>query len=216
MGWVLYGNDLVITGSLFGVVGSAIWIKGGIFRPDLMEEVRTYSGRNPFQIKAAVLQRWDDVVAFTWLALSFLLALVGTIQSSRDSTTDPFWIRFDTRTLAAILLAFGGAVFLLSLRISKWLGMRQAVPILVSLQQEILAGALDVIRQGGLRKDMRLPGAIVSQELKDKVVADATRRLDQVGRLLEIPRRPAESDASYGERLEAFARRFPVVKTDDE
>ena len=53
---------LGIVGSLLGVVGSAIWIKGGVFRPDLMEEVRTYSGRNPFQVKAAIVQRWDDVV----------------------------------------------------------------------------------------------------------------------------------------------------------
>ena len=62
MSWLPYGSDLVIVGSLLGVVGSAIWIKGGVFRPDLMEEVRTYSGRNPFQVKAAIVQRWDDVV----------------------------------------------------------------------------------------------------------------------------------------------------------
>ena len=214
MSWLPYGSDLVIVGSLLGVVGSAIWIKGGVFRPDLMEEVRTYSGRNPFQVKAAIVQRWDDVVAFAWLALSFMFSLLGSIQSGRDLSRKLFWARLDTLVLVPIPLAVGAGLFLASLRISKWLGMRQALPILVNLQPEILALALHVIRHDGLRADQLIPGAIVGLEQIAKQLADATRRLEQVGRLVEIPRRPTEEDLSYGDRLEAFARRFAVTEMD--
>jgi hypothetical protein len=212
--WLPYGGDLVIAASLLGVVGSAIWIKGGIFRPDLMEEVRLYLGRNPFQVKAAILQRWEDVVAFTWLSLSFLLSLLGAVQSGRDQSRELYWAQLDTRILFPTLLAVGTALFLASVWISKWLGMRQAVPVLVNLQHELLSGALHVIRHDGLT-DQLIPGAVVGPEQKTKQLAEAARRLDQVGRLVEILRRAEEGDASYGERLEAFARKFPTTTVED-
>jgi hypothetical protein len=89
------------------------------------------------------------------------------------------------------------------------------VPVLVNLQHELLSGALHVIRHDGLRADQLIPGAVVGPEQKTKQLAEAARRLDQVGRLVEILRRAEEGDASYGERLEAFARKFPTTTVED-
>jgi hypothetical protein len=199
-------------GQLFGVVGSAIWIRGGIFRPDLTQETSLFLGRNPFQVKAAIRQRWENVVAFTWIALSFLLSLFGTMQSARNQKLEMFWAELDAPVLILVFLSVGVALYLLSVKFSKWFGMRRATPLLVNLQRHLIARAAHVLRHGGLRENQLIPGVIVSEEQKEKQLAEARRRLDQVGSLLEVPRRVGEEDAGYVERLEAFAQRYPAAE----
>lgn len=132
MSWSPCGADLVVAGLLIGVVGSAVWIKGQIFRPDLTQETTIFLGQNPFQIKTAINQRWESLTAF---ALSFAISIVGTIQGAQDQACIGSWVRIHPSLLVTLLACGGVGLFLLSLWASKRCAMCEALPRLVELQR---------------------------------------------------------------------------------
>jgi len=180
-----------------------------------MRTVLTFVGRNPFEFKAAVVQRWESLLAMMWIALSFLLSLICTVQGARAQQTQGLSIQFGMPTLIAVLAALALTTAAGSIRVAKCLAMHQALPILANLQREVHASAAHVIVHNGLRADQLAPGVVVSEAQREDQIRTARRRLDQVGTLLEFARQSAETDSSYAQRLGDYLAKFPAISLDE-
>lgn len=211
-----YKNDLVMLGLLCGLVGSVVWLKGGIWRPNLTLESATFWGSNPFVIKSIVFQRWENIVAAFWIMLGFALSAMGTYQAIRNPGAREKWFASGyalwISVLAAVLVSVGSFTF------ADWMAKREFHPVLVAMQREALTYAAGLIRRDGLEEREAQPGAVVvpDQHVRNQRIKSALRNLRIIGTLFELPRQGGESDLAYVERLEDFFARFPgpVVKDD--
>jgi hypothetical protein len=204
-----YRNDLVLVGLLFGAVGSGLLVRSGISRPALSQEAATFLGTNPFIVKGASLLRADYVIGFAWIFLGFIASMIGTVQSVRDPVSSEWLVRLDPYLLAGAVVIALVVLSAGSLWASKKIALRRVLPELVALQWKLLATATGTVERDGVHEMYLVRGAVQPSEAdRQRHLEDARRQLKQVGELVELPRRPGESDVAYAHRLRSFCARY--------
>ena len=78
------------------------------------------------------------------------------------------------------------------------------MPMMVHLQRELYSLCATCLSSGGLQQSEIDNGTKISQETRDQRLLETRRRLDQMGQLLDLPRKPLEVDRDYIQRFESI------------
>lgn len=195
------GFDLLIIGASFGVGGSLILAKAYL-HPSFPDEVaQAFFGSNPFQVRNALSQRYEAIAGAIWLAVSLIASPVGSILTTQGIETlssANLW------THTFLLLFLGSFAWFVTIKITKWLSRRTYIPRMIEMQRELFDLASEAITYGGFYKREVDAKANLDTSTRESRLAEATRRLEQIGKLLDIPRTAAETDSQYSKRLQPF------------
>jgi hypothetical protein len=106
---------------------------------------------------------------------------------------------------AIILTVAGCTAWIGTIAITKRLGRRRYLPRMLEMQQEVFQIASSVIEHDGLYKEeVGQSSVVIEDATRQRRRADATRQLDQIGRLIDLPRQPMETDNNYLKRIQPF------------
>jgi hypothetical protein len=196
----MLGFDLVLAGTTFGFVGSIIMAKSFLKPSFQRQATQSYYGQNPYLARNQIVQRVEALVGATWLAVSFLCGSLGAVISATEGTaSDPshYWSHFAAIVLIAAIL------LLLSVQYSKRESKKQYIPMMLYLLREGYQHSFRLLSTGGLEED-ELQRTDITQDITNQRLMGVARRLDDIGKLIEVPRQPLENDRDYAQRMKAL------------
>ncbi|MFQ5804437.1 MAG: hypothetical protein ACE5JQ_16225 [Candidatus Methylomirabilales bacterium] len=197
------GYDLNMVGVVLAA-GSALLLAKAYLFPSFPEEsAATIFKANPFQIRNGIIQRREATAGAIWLMGSLLAFLTGYA-----------WTAYGGE-IGFLLGPFGDALLVLAVGIAAWCGTigttncrsrRAYLPRMIQMLREGFEQDSFVIAHGGLyQNEIEARDAVSpSPAVREKRLESATRHLDQIGKLIDIPRRKWETDSEYVERLRPF------------
>jgi hypothetical protein len=167
------------------------------------QATQAFFGQNPFLVRNQIVQRVEALVGTFWLVFGFLFGAIGTvltaISAEKRLATD-YWLHF------AIIIAGTAILLVLSLRWTKYKSRQEYRPMMVHLQRELYLLCAAYLANGGLDQSEIAHAANFPQETRNQRLLETRHRLDQLGQLLDAPRKPLELDRDYIRRLEPFFR----------
>jgi hypothetical protein len=161
------------------------------------EAALTFFDGNPFQIRNGIIQYYEQLAGMIWLAGAVVLS-------------QPFAGGWPARSLGGpcldILgaLGAGGAAWLVTMVLIKWRSARVYRPQMVERQRELFEQAAFMVTHEGRTPEQVNGGGDVPLASRQQRLAEAAQSLDQIGKLLDMPRKEHETDAQYVERLNPF------------
>lgn len=200
------GYDFIITSGILGVGSAFFFAKSYLFPSFLTEAARTFLGSNPFQLRNGICQRWEAVAGVAWAAVGLVLLVLGTIRTVRGGR-EGYLVTSWLAILFAV--AVGAAAWIASAAIVGRLSRREYLPRMIEMQCGVFDAAAQAISNSGLRAEEVRVGLTLSAEQRQQRVDEAARRLDQAGKLIDLPRTQGESDLDFLKRLTPFFERKP-------
>jgi len=197
----LIGFDLLILGAVLGVGGSVLLGKSNLAPSYPDDLASTFWGSNPFQLRNLIKQRYDAIAGAIWLGLSLLALASGTIWATANTSLGPF---SDLVIHTLVLLLVGSCGVWGTIVFSNRISRKIYLPQMIAMQREVFEQAWSVIENDGLYKTEVQQSATISPEVRRQRRTDATRQLNQIGKLIDLPRKPNESDNEYLRRIEPF------------
>jgi hypothetical protein len=194
------GLDFVLAGAALGFVGSIMMAKSFLGGPFQRQITQTYLGQNPYLVRNQIVQRVEAFVGTIWLAASFLCGSLGAVISATESTAidrSQYWLHF-----AAIIL-MAASILWLSVLYTKQKSRNEYIPMMLYLLRGSYQHNVKLLSTGGL-EDNELHRIDIAQDIKEKRLMDVSRKLDDIGNLVEISRQPREIDRDYAKRLKAL------------
>jgi hypothetical protein len=197
----MIGFDLLILAAVLGVGGSLLLAKSNMWPSFSKELAQSFYGSNPYQMRSLIAQRIEAIAGATWLCLSLPLMALGTIVTS--STSQPIeTFNYLVHTLTVIGLGVIGGW--LTLRITDSISRNKYVPQMVESQREIFRLSTQYLVNSGVSDDELPHQANVSAPSRKGRLATVTKWLNQIGTLIDVPRKASEADDSYHARLRPF------------
>jgi hypothetical protein len=199
----MIGFDLTVLGTCLGFLGSIILARSYLTPAFAKQATQAFFGQNPFLVRNQIVQRVEALAGTFWLVFGFLFGAIGTVLTSiaeEERLASDYWLHF--------VLTIGGTVilFVLSLRWTKYKSRQEYRPMMVHLQRELYRRCAAYLSNGGLEQHEIDRGANIPQETRDQRLLETRPKLDQLGQLLDAPRKPLELDRDYIRRLEPFFR----------
>jgi drug/metabolite transporter (DMT)-like permease len=193
----MIGFDLVTFGACLGFLGSLIMAKS-FLKPSYQDKlVKTYWNQNPYAMRQQIIQRVEASTGTFWLVLGFLLATVGNVITVSQDAKCNFT---DCASHFGVFLAFTAMLFWSSLYYAASKSKKEYLPLMVFLQRDAYQMCTIYIAAGGAHPSEA--GQDVKQEVREQRLSDTRRNLDQIGELVDVPRKPLESDKDYAKRME--------------
>lgn len=194
----MLGFDLTIFGTSLGSLGSFILAKSYLAPSFPKQATQSFLGQNPYLVRNQIMQRIEAQTGTSWVLLGFLLLSVGTVFTSTIEDTHPtqdYWSHFIAITIGTITL------YILS---SKWIKHRskqEYMPIMIYLQRGLYEQCGTYLQNNYRERHEIEQGISISEEIVDKRRTLTRTDLDQIGQLIDIPRKPLEIDREYFGRL---------------
>jgi hypothetical protein len=194
----MLGFDLTIFGTSLGVLGSFILAKSYLAPSFARQATQTFWDQNPYLVRNQIMQRIEALTGTFWVLLGFLLLSVGTVFTLTMEDTQPaqdYWIHFTAITAVTITL------FIPS---SKWIKHRskqEYVPMMIYLQRGLYEQCSSYIHNNYREQREIEQETIISEDILHKRRTSIRAHLDQIGQLIDIPRKPHEMDREYFGRL---------------
>ena len=184
--------DLLILAGVLGAGGSYITVKSNLERlsPQLAGSFFDY---NPYQVRNMISMRHEAIAGTIWLGLSLVVMSTGTIVSSIDP---PHLQIMDYLVHTFLIIGFGFLAAWLTLTITHAISRRVYIPRMIECHSDLFDRCT---------RDVRKP------EMQEQLHRD----LDQIGTLIDVPRRDNEDDSSYLDRLRPFFTADRESKVDD-
>lgn len=198
----MIGFDLTVLGACLGFLGSIILSLSYLTPAFAKQATQTFWDQNPFLVRNQIVQRVEALTGTFWLVSGFLFGAIGTVLTSISAekrlATNYYWLHF------ALIIVGTAILLVLSLRWSKYRSRQEYRPMMVHLQRELYRLCAAYLANGGLDQTEVTHAADFPQETRDQRLLGTRDRLDQLGQLLDVPRKPLELDRDYIRRLEPF------------
>jgi hypothetical protein len=197
----MIGFDILILAAILGVGGSLLLAKSNLQPSFTKELAQSFYGSNPYQVRSLVTQRIEAIAGAIWLCGSLPLMALGTIITS--GTNQP--VQTSSYVIHAIILIVLGVIGgWLTLRITDRVSRTRYLPQMVELQREIFSTSTQYLKNGGV-SEQELPNQTnISDSTRKERLATVTRWLNQIGALIDVPRKASEADDDYLARLRPF------------
>jgi hypothetical protein len=207
----MYEYQFLIVGAVLAAGSALFFAKAYLFPSFPYETARTFLGANPFQVRNGIIQRHEAIAGVIWLIGGLVAVLIGTVQTVVGGKIHYL---IGPWSDMVILLAGGVVLRLSAVAITKWLSRRAYLPRMIEMQRELFDRDSFTIAHGGLYRDnVEVKGAVQpSAAILQERLADASRRLDQIGKLTDVPRRAGEADDQYVERLRPLFQSSGVTR----
>jgi len=195
------GFDLLIVGAVLGV-GSALLFAKSNLNPSYPDETATaYLGSNPFQLRNTICQRSEAVAGAVWLALSLLCLSAGSILAAgtgQQRCYGSLWLH----TTVIILAGLGGLWG--TLAIANKLSRKTYLPRMIAVCREGFELCSIYVTHAGRSQVEVDRGILPELSTQQRRLAETTAFLDMIGKVIDVPRKTAEVDSQYMERLRSF------------
>jgi hypothetical protein len=143
------------------------------------EAAGTHLDGNPFQIRNGIIQRYEQIAGMIWLAGAVVLSQPFMASWLSASLVGPWTDLF-------VALAGGAGAWLVTMMVIKWRSARVYRPRMIETHRGLFEEAATRLSRDG-------------RTLED--VAVAAEYLDQIGKVLDRPRRADETAVQHAERL---------------
>lgn len=209
----MLGFHLLIAGAVSAFIGSILTIKSILHQPFSDELAKSYWGKNPFRIRNDVIQQVEAVTGTIFMAISFLLVVAGTLLTTSGITSQNI-LAFAGDILVYLLL--GGGLLLLLLDVTRHISRMLYLPRMVESHAEGYWIAVEHVTNEGLTQEEIARQTRIPQETRDSRLTEANRRLEQIGKLVDLPRFPQENLQKYIGRLQPlFVKNTASVPNSD-
>jgi hypothetical protein len=194
------GYDFILLGGCLGLIAAILLTKSYLVPSFAKEVSQTFLGQNPFLVRNQITQRVEAITGTICLGISFFLTSVGTVLAAGSDVAEgngSYWTH---------LLVFIGATLVLfwgSIKFTNWRSRRDYVPQMVSLQSEIFSKCKAYLDNGGL-EDHEAKRTDIGSDIRGQRLKRVTGWLDQIGKLIDVPRKTSEEDAAYLDRLSPY------------
>ena len=132
------------------------------------------------------------------MGLSLLLVVSGTLlTTSGINSQNIFGLWIDI----FVYLFAGGELLMVLLNVSKRISRHMYLPKMVKLQSQLYKQSAQYLSNDGRNDQEIIRGSSIDNVLKTKRLEDSERRLEQIGKLIDVPRQPEEVLKLYLERL---------------
>lgn len=202
------GHDFVILGVVLGMGSALLFAKAYLIPSFPVESAQTFFNANPFVVRSGITTRHEAIAGAVWLvgaSISTLWGIVRTVRAGQEGYLVSSG--FDLLVLLAAVLVAGRITIAITDRTSR----AEYLPIVVQMQEELFARAAFIIRHEGVNPEESAKGIVVPQHEAEARMKAQSAHLDQVGKLLDEPRRKGEDNVSYVRRLSLY---FPEAKID--
>lgn len=193
--------DAIILGAILTAGSAILFVKMYLSPLSPDEATQTFLGSNPFQVRNAIIQRYETIAGVIWLAGGLLSIILGTLWSALSSETSYLIGPYLDILLLLVAGCIAGAVtFLITGRLSQ----RVYRPRMIKMQRELFESESFVLSHEGRNKtevDCRMEA---SPEVRQSRLKAVSQSLDQIGKLLHVLRGEREIDEQYVKRLKPF------------
>lgn len=143
--------------------------------------------------------RHSEAMAGTrWLTIGGLALAIGLARGGETSYFVGFW--------EDIFLHVGvlSISWVATVARAKGVSRERYLPKLIELHREGFERSLEYLRSGGYGRGEVERGLTVSENARQRRLAEVTLCLDRIGASMDLPRREGERDQGYAERLRPF------------
>jgi uncharacterized membrane protein len=193
--------DAIILGTILTVVGALLFVKAYLSPSFPDEAAQNFLDGNPFQIRNGIIQRYETMAGVIWLIIGSLGIIIGALWQVQHWQTgylvDPY---LDILVLFLVGVVAGAITVVITDRLSQ----RAYRPRMIEMQRNLFEDAATRVSHEGQTPDEVKGGRDVPPASRPSRLAEAAKYLDQIGKLLDVPRREDETDKQYVERLKPF------------
>lgn len=205
------GYDFAILGMVLVAVSAVLLGHVGLLYSH--ESTQTYFNGNPFQLRNEIMERWEKYAGIIWLMLGVLVGIFGLVRSFLYGqvgylfrSTQFAWPtnRISVWFEIIVLLAVGVVAWRVTIMATDWLSRREYLPVMITRQQALFERESFVLTHEGRYREEFEGGKDVEPDVQRKRLTDASANLDQIGKLIDLPRVKGETDSQYLMRLSHF------------
>lgn len=192
-------NDFNLAGIFCLLIGSLILAGFPSAVKDAHMETVAFLGSNPFTRKNQIIRKHERCIGVLWLFVGTTFQILGF------STTKitPFWLNPTLEAIGCVIIT-AGILKVTPLFVHK-ISSREFKPLMIEMHREMFEKAESVIMNNGLfQNEVGIKNITMSASDIEKRFADAAKRLNQIGELLDSPRKEGESGKEYLERLKPY------------
>ncbi|MER3423539.1 MAG: hypothetical protein C4293_10195 [Nitrospiraceae bacterium] len=190
---------LIVLGTLASI-GGALLIAKAYWWPSLDRRTarHTIEGSQPFLIRREILQHSHTMAGVRWLVVGTVALFFGMTRRGEtfyfiDPWTDVF--------LHVVVLSFS---WVATLTRTKGISRRAYIPKIIDLYRQGFELHLEYLVHQGCRRSEIEQGVQIHESVRQRRLSEVSSGLDQIGRLIDVPRRNDESDHQYAGRLRLF------------
>jgi hypothetical protein len=184
---------------VLSLAASAVLLAKAFFWPSFpRESAQTFLGSNPFQVRNTIVQRNESIAGILWLSLGVVVSLLGIATDG-----EPTYLIGRTGDLLLLLLLVYIAGYI-SLVITRAISRRQYLPHMIDMQKEGFQQACIYLTNEGRTADEISRGLALDDQTRRHRLSHATGILDQIGKLIDVPRERGQDDQAYSNALLPF------------
>ncbi|MGH7206556.1 MAG: hypothetical protein ACREI2_10155 [Nitrospiraceae bacterium] len=185
---------LTVLGTLL-LAGSAAFIAKAYLLPSFPNEsAQTFYGSNPFQVRNNTVQRSETIAGILWLILGTIAVLLGIVTNGGPRYL--FGKAWDILILLLVVCLAGLITLLVTRKVSRCLYL----PNMIEMQKEGFEQALTCLSNEGRSSDEAAQGITLDAETKQLRLVHVSATLEQIGKLIDVPRRPNQDDSREVDR----------------
>jgi hypothetical protein len=199
--------DAFILGAIL-TTGSPIFFGKAYLFPSFPDEAaQMVLDGNPFHVRNAIIQRYEAIAGTIWLAGGLVNIILGTLWTAQGWQTSYFIGPYLDILVLLVAGVVAGAVTII---ITTTLSQRVYRPRMIEMQRELFAGHAFILSHEGRDREQVDRGENVPAESRQRRLAEVAPNLDQIGKLLDVPRGERETDDQFVERLKPHFSSRPV------
>jgi len=200
------GYDFIICGIIFATGGAFLLAKAYLMPDFLVETAGTYYDQNPFQLRNSIITKHEAIAGGLWILVAMVFSIIGTVRTAHHGQLGHLitsW--FDILVVIAAFIILLRVTFAVTSKTSR----NEYVPFLAESFREGYSLSVYVINNEGQYREEGPQNIKPTSDVAADRFKQARRVLDNIGKLLDVPRLPDENDIIYAERL---SKHFPGIE----
>ncbi len=202
------GYDLAVVGVVLLGVSTVLFAHVGHLYTN--EAAQMFMGTNPFQLRDSIISRWENRTAVLLLIVGGLVGILGTLRAAslghEGYLVGPSRYAWETRRFPItmeiiVLIAVGLVLWRGTVGITNWLSAHEYVPVMVDQQRDLWQQSIFVLANGGRYRNEVEKGTTIEPAISQQRIERANGNLEQIGKLIDVPRKKNEPMKHYSDRL---------------